>query len=235
MIRRIMSNFASSSSSHLTDASDMEIDTTVSGDESPAASFGMTLHPNPFTGDEIMYGTMLRCRRVSMQSDGRSAVETVGTWRFKILSRSWVDGYMVAQIERYAVYDSRCIQALMPCTLRTVSATTHPMQRPCSILHSTKTPSHNPALQLQPLHQCQHHWQHLVLPYFHHRLFLNNILPCTTRVVLLDPPRYRARLRKCWSRGVSLSSSECGGEWLRGSREGWTRRTARCQTKIQLD
>lgn len=151
MIRRIMSNFASSSSSHLTDASDMEIDTTTSGDESPAASFGMTLHPNPFTGDEIMYGTMLRCRRVSMQSDGRSAVETVGTWRFKILSRRWVDGYMVAQIERYAAYDLRCMQTLIPLNSQPVSTTTHPMWRPCLIPHSTKTRPHHPTHQLLSL------------------------------------------------------------------------------------
>lgn len=63
-------------------------------------TFGMTLHPNPYTGEEVMYGTMLRIKRVQMHVDGQSAVDTIGTWRFKIIGRTWFDGYMVATIER---------------------------------------------------------------------------------------------------------------------------------------
>ena len=62
--------------------------------------FGMTMHPNPYTGEEVMYGTMLRVKRVQMHADGRSAVDTVGTWRFRIVQRRWLDGYMVANVER---------------------------------------------------------------------------------------------------------------------------------------
>jgi Lon protease-like protein len=62
--------------------------------------FGMTMHPNPYTGEEVMYGTMLRVKRVQIHADGRSAVDTVGTWRFRIVQRHWLDGYMVAKVER---------------------------------------------------------------------------------------------------------------------------------------
>ena len=62
--------------------------------------FGMTMHPNPYTGKEVMYGTMLRVTCVQMHADGRSAVDTVGTWRFRIVQRHWLDGYMVANVER---------------------------------------------------------------------------------------------------------------------------------------
>lgn len=72
-------------------------------------TFGMTMHPNPYTGEEVMYGTMLRLKRVQMHPDGQSAVDTIGTWRFKIVQRKWVDGYMVAKIERYGRYFSRLL------------------------------------------------------------------------------------------------------------------------------
>jgi Lon protease-like protein len=49
------------------------------------------------------YGTMLEIRSVQMLSDGRSMVETWGTWRFRILEKGVLDGYMVGRIERYVV------------------------------------------------------------------------------------------------------------------------------------
>jgi Lon protease-like protein len=67
------------------------------------STFGMTMHPNPYSGEDVMYGTMLRVKRVQMHADGRSAVDTVGTWRFKIVERRWMDGYMVAKVERCVV------------------------------------------------------------------------------------------------------------------------------------
>jgi len=46
------------------------------------------------------YGTMLEIRSVRMQTDGRSLVETWGTYRFRIMERGALDGYMVGRIER---------------------------------------------------------------------------------------------------------------------------------------
>ncbi|KAF9515275.1 hypothetical protein BS47DRAFT_1294164 [Hydnum rufescens UP504] len=61
--------------------------------------FGMTMHPRP--GEPfVLYGTMLRVTSVRLLSDGRSAVETRGQYRFKILDTGWLDGYTIARIER---------------------------------------------------------------------------------------------------------------------------------------
>src|SRR5258708_32513753 len=63
-------------------------------------SFGMTMNTNPHTGEEVMYGTMLEMRCVRMLPDGRSTIETVGSYRFRIKERTWMDGDIVARIER---------------------------------------------------------------------------------------------------------------------------------------
>ncbi|KAI0952098.1 hypothetical protein AcV7_008013 [Taiwanofungus camphoratus] len=55
-------------------------------------------HPPPSTGNE--YGTMLEIRNVQMLPDGRSVVETWGAWRFRIVERGTLDGYVVARVER---------------------------------------------------------------------------------------------------------------------------------------
>lgn len=70
--------------------------------ESPHPSFGMVMPPRP--GAQIDYGTMLEIRSVQLLPDGRSMVETWGTWRFRILERGSLDGYMVARIERIEDY-----------------------------------------------------------------------------------------------------------------------------------
>jgi Lon protease-like protein len=49
---------------------------------------------------QIDYGTMLQIRRVQMLSDGRSFVETMGSYRFRVLERGSLDGYTVGRIER---------------------------------------------------------------------------------------------------------------------------------------
>lgn len=46
------------------------------------------------------YGTMLEIRNVQMLADGRSIVETWGTWRFRIMERGVLDGYVVGRVER---------------------------------------------------------------------------------------------------------------------------------------
>jgi Lon protease-like protein len=47
------------------------------------------------------FGTMLEIKSVRMLHDGRSMVETRGTYRFRIMERGTMDGYMVGRIERF--------------------------------------------------------------------------------------------------------------------------------------
>lgn len=62
--------------------------------------FGMIMPPRPGSNSNMDYGTMLEIRSVQMLNDGRSMVETWGSWRFRILERGSLDGYMVGRIER---------------------------------------------------------------------------------------------------------------------------------------
>ncbi|KAI9000971.1 hypothetical protein BD414DRAFT_473210 [Trametes punicea] len=80
--------------------------------ESPNPSFGMIPPPRAAssssagvssTGND--YGTMLAIRNVHTLPDGRSLVETWGTWRFRIMERGTLDGYMVARVERIEDYE----------------------------------------------------------------------------------------------------------------------------------
>jgi Lon protease-like protein len=50
------------------------------------------------TGND--FGTMLEIKSVRMLEDGRSMVETRGTYPFRIMERGTLDGYMIARIER---------------------------------------------------------------------------------------------------------------------------------------
>ncbi|KAJ7591008.1 PUA-like domain-containing protein [Mycena floridula] len=68
--------------------------------ESPDPSFGMIMPPRPGASSSVDYGTMLVIRSVQFLNDGRAMVETWGTWRFRILERGQLDGYMVGRIER---------------------------------------------------------------------------------------------------------------------------------------
>ncbi|KAK6497365.1 hypothetical protein TWF481_011774 [Arthrobotrys musiformis] len=71
-------------------------------------SFGMVSHrrgPAPpadgdFDAPFTRYGTMLYITNLQMFPDGRSLVETIGTYRFKIMSYTWQDGYPIAKVER---------------------------------------------------------------------------------------------------------------------------------------
>ncbi|TFK91838.1 hypothetical protein K466DRAFT_582482 [Polyporus arcularius HHB13444] len=81
--------------------------------ESPNPCFGMipppraapstSAHGATSTGND--YGTMLQIRNVQMLPDGRSVVETWGTWRFRIMERGMRDGYTVARVERIEDYE----------------------------------------------------------------------------------------------------------------------------------
>ncbi|KAI0638226.1 hypothetical protein C8Q77DRAFT_1215091 [Trametes polyzona] len=80
--------------------------------DSPRPCFGMIPPPRAApsasangssTGND--YGTMLAIRNVQMLPDGRSLVETWGTWRFRIMERGTLDGYTVARVERIEDYE----------------------------------------------------------------------------------------------------------------------------------
>ncbi|KDE03304.1 hypothetical protein MVLG_06206 [Microbotryum lychnidis-dioicae p1A1 Lamole] len=64
--------------------------------------FGMVL-PSRDQGGINEYGTMLKIQSCNMIEDGRSIIETIGTYRFRILEKGVLDGYTVGRIER--VYD----------------------------------------------------------------------------------------------------------------------------------
>lgn len=78
--------------------------------ESPSPRFGMIMPPKPGAGSPLTeYGTMLEIRSVQMLSDGRSMVETWGSFRFRLLERGTLDGYMVGRIERQVNLFHSCI------------------------------------------------------------------------------------------------------------------------------
>ena len=62
--------------------------------------FGMIMPPRVAGSPGNDYGTMLEICSVQMLPDGRSMVETRGTYRFRILERGSLDGYMIGRIER---------------------------------------------------------------------------------------------------------------------------------------
>lgn len=68
--------------------------------ESNSPRFGMVCPPRASGGQAAEYGTMLEIRSVQMLNDGRSMIETVGSWRFKILEKGKLDGYTVGRVER---------------------------------------------------------------------------------------------------------------------------------------
>lgn len=69
---------------------------------SPTPCFGMVMPRQSVNNtDGNDYGTMLEIKSVQMLSDGRSMVETYGTFRFRILERGSLDGYLVGRIERH--------------------------------------------------------------------------------------------------------------------------------------
>lgn len=61
--------------------------------------FGMVL-PSRNNGGFSQYGTMLEIKNIQMFDDGRSLVETVGVYRFRILESGTLDGYNVGRVER---------------------------------------------------------------------------------------------------------------------------------------
>lgn len=68
--------------------------------ESTNPCFGMIMPPRSGGTSSSEYGTMLEIRSVQMLPDGRSMVETMGTYRFRLMETGTLDGYMVGRVER---------------------------------------------------------------------------------------------------------------------------------------
>lgn len=62
-----------------------------------------------------------------MYPDGRSLVETWGTWRFRIMERGTLDGYMVARVERIEDYEEELDESAV--------ASAEPNERPSDDSH----------------------------------------------------------------------------------------------------
>ncbi|KAG6897458.1 hypothetical protein C0992_001458 [Termitomyces sp. T32_za158] len=87
--------------------------------ESPNPCFGMVMPSKGGLSPHLDYGTMLEIRSVQMQPDGRSYVETWGTYRFRILEVGTLDGYMVGRIERIDDYLEDLTEDPVPATTST--------------------------------------------------------------------------------------------------------------------
>ncbi|KAH7105658.1 PUA-like domain-containing protein [Auriculariales sp. MPI-PUGE-AT-0066] len=67
--------------------------------------FGMMMHPHSSSNlddntEPSNYGSMLHIRSVQMFPDGRSMVESIGVFRFRLLATGTHDGYQVGKIQR---------------------------------------------------------------------------------------------------------------------------------------
>lgn len=72
--------------------------------ESGNPQFGMVLPARSNGNSNVQglceYGTMMDIKSIQMLPDGRSMVETMGAWRFKLLEKGTLDGYTVGRVER---------------------------------------------------------------------------------------------------------------------------------------
>lgn len=72
--------------------------------ESGTPRFGMVMPArgtgNPNVAGLMEYGTMLDIKSIQMLPDGRSMVETMGAYRFRLLEKGSLDGYTVGRVER---------------------------------------------------------------------------------------------------------------------------------------
>lgn len=67
--------------------------------KSGTRQFGMCVGSDEQNKDFADYGTMLNVQTVNFLPDGRSIVHTVGERRFRVISRSMIDGYHTATVE----------------------------------------------------------------------------------------------------------------------------------------
>ncbi|KAI9264734.1 PUA-like domain-containing protein [Sporodiniella umbellata] len=125
--------------------------------QSPQRRFGLCLLNRKRTANAPVYhpyGTVLELNRIQTLPDGRSIVEAVGTYRFRVKEVESVDGYHVASFER--VDDLECEQQtlieqqqiLQASALRVRSA--HPSPTPQTRPIVAPTPRRSWAQQAHP-------------------------------------------------------------------------------------
>lgn len=72
--------------------------------ENGSRKFGMLMYrpggPGPGEPAYMHYGTVLFIERIEILPDGRSLIETRGLYRFRVITTSMVDGYLVGQVQR---------------------------------------------------------------------------------------------------------------------------------------
>uniref|UniRef100_A0A0W0FJX1 RING-type domain-containing protein n=1 Tax=Moniliophthora roreri TaxID=221103 RepID=A0A0W0FJX1_MONRR len=128
----------------------------MSSSSSNTSNSSSTLNPQ----GQVEYGTMLEIRSVQMLADGRSMVETWGVWRFRILERGLMDGYIVGRVERIDDIDDELLDdedfeiqeddsmpasASPPATPPSSSSATDPPSQPPSRPRSHSHPPIQPA------------------------------------------------------------------------------------------
>ncbi|KAI9276099.1 hypothetical protein BY458DRAFT_532884 [Sporodiniella umbellata] len=91
------------------------------------------------------YGTMLELVQVQTMPDGRSAVEAVGSHRFRVASFELTDGYHMAEIERVDDLDRETQQMLEQQQILRASASRAKLQRAQPVAQATSGPHPLPA------------------------------------------------------------------------------------------
>ncbi|KAI1819329.1 ATP-dependent protease La domain-containing protein [Xylaria intraflava] len=72
----------------------------MAGDRTFGMVPGTASRPSPPECHFLEFGVLLRIVNIEFYSDGRSLLETVGVSRFRIRRHDWLDGYVVANIEK---------------------------------------------------------------------------------------------------------------------------------------
>lgn len=109
--------------------------------------FGMIMYPS-HEGTVVSYGTMLEIRSARILGDGRSIIETWGSYRFRIVRRGEQDGYMVGKVDRIddlseAMEREIERNATLPIPPRN-SPGLHPLSRPLSPVRPPTSPHQSP-------------------------------------------------------------------------------------------
>ncbi|KAG5643971.1 hypothetical protein DXG03_009322 [Asterophora parasitica] len=111
--------------------------------ESPNPRFGMVMPPKPGGSAQVEYGTMLDIRSVQMLRDGRSLVETWGSYRFRMVETAILDGYTVGRVERIDDYPEDITEEPLPVPLASQPSTS-------AFATSTPSPTSSESITLPP-------------------------------------------------------------------------------------
>ncbi|KDQ16317.1 hypothetical protein BOTBODRAFT_130112 [Botryobasidium botryosum FD-172 SS1] len=95
----------------------------------PSPRIGMI--PTPRTGaaneQSEAFGTMLEIKTVQSFPDGRSAVETTGLYRFRVVEKEIIDGYAMGRVQRIDDYPEELENLLEEAATAAPSASTAPI------------------------------------------------------------------------------------------------------------